>query len=209
MLAMPSFYIGALMLALGIEVTFASQRYLHDYVTEVRTLPVLSDMILDNLPYLDISWLYDLFSLVAFFVFCAYTIHRRQFSRVPYALLLCGMFHLMRGVFIVLNPFGNPPMFHGTEGLFNGFSNFEFGVYPSGHTGINFLYFLLAADERYRAALLICTCVVIVRCFYRGALQYRCIIGSVFRLCDQGFRRQTPFGLDPALAPGPSMKERG
>jgi hypothetical protein len=162
---MPSLYLGALILLLGIRVTFISQSYLHYYVTEVKTLPVLTDLVLDNLPYLDISYIYDIFSLAGFFIFVAYIVHRRQFSRLPYMLLLIGTFHLVRGLFIVLTPFGNPPMFQGTDGPFNGFSNFELGVYPSGHVGVNHLYFLLATDRRYRVVLMTCVLVVIASLF--------------------------------------------
>jgi len=182
------FYLGVFTLLLGIQVNFVSQQYLHEYTTEVKALPVLSDLILDNLPYLDISYLYDIFSLLALFVFCGYVFHRKQFSNVPYYLLLCGIFHVIRGVFIVLTPFGNPPMFNGTDGLFNGFSQFEIGVYPSGHTGINFLYCLLAVDKRYRRLLLTCLVIVVAALFLsRGHYSIDVLSGLLFAYAIKAF----------------------
>ncbi len=61
------FYIGLITLIAGIQLNFLSQTYLHQYISEGKTLPVLSDVILDNLPYWDIDFLYDIFSLVSIF----------------------------------------------------------------------------------------------------------------------------------------------
>ncbi len=188
LLGAPPFYLAALVLFLGIRVTFQSQTYLHDYITEVKTLPVLSDLILDNLPYWDIGFVYDVFSLLSLLIFAVYVFHRRAFAEVPYFLLLCGLFHLVRGVFIVLTPFGNPPMFDGTEGPFNGFSNFEIGVYPSGHTGISILYCLLVSSRGYRAALGICVAVVVASLFLaRGHYSIDVLSGIFFAYAIKAF----------------------
>jgi hypothetical protein len=47
------FYIGLLVLAAGAALNFASQTYLHNYMSEGKTLPMLSDLILDNLPVIN------------------------------------------------------------------------------------------------------------------------------------------------------------
>ena len=174
------FYIGLLFLIGGIQLNFISQTYLHNYMDEGKTLPVLSDLILDNLPYCDIAYLYDIFSLVSVFVFAAYVIHRREYKKVPYFLLMCGIFHLVRGVFIVLTPFGNPPLFHGTEGLFNGFSKYELGVYPSGHTGIAYMYFILAKDRYYRGILLFSVLVIVTALFLSRSHYSIDVLSGVF-----------------------------
>lgn len=175
------FYLGLGFLIGGIQLNFVSQTYLHNYMIEGKTLPVLSDLILDNLPYWDIDYLYDIFSLVSVIVFITYVIHRREYKKVPYFLILCGIFHLVRGVFIVLTPFGNPPMFDGTEGLFNGFSKYELGVYPSGHTGIAYMYFILAKDKKYRMILLFSVLVIISALFLsRGHYSIDVLSGVFF-----------------------------
>ena len=60
---------------------------------------------------------------------------------------MIGIFYIVRGIFIVLTPFGNPPMFNGSYPLFHGFANYELGVYPSGHAGNVFLILLLVKDN--------------------------------------------------------------
>lgn len=182
------FYIGIGLLIGGIQLNFLSQTYLHNYMQEGKTLPVLSDLILDNLPYWDIDYIYDIFSLVSVFVFGIYVIHKREYKKVPYFLLLCGIFHLVRGVFIVLTPFGNPPMFDGTQGMFNGFSKYELGVYPSGHTGIAYMYFILAKDKYYRAVLLFSVLMIIASLFLsRGHYSIDVLSGIFFAFAIKAY----------------------
>lgn len=149
---------------------------------------VLSDLILDNIPLWDIDYLYDIFSLVSSFIFISYVIHKREYNRVPYFLLVFGLFHLVRGVFIVLTPFGNPPDFDGTEGLFNGFAKYELGVYPSGHIGISYMYFLLAKNKIYRILLILCVITIIVALFLsRGHYSIDVLSGIFFAYAIRSF----------------------
>jgi len=159
------FYIGLLFLIAGAALNFASQTYLHNYMSEGKTLPMLSDLILDNLPVIDLSLVYDLFCLGFLLVVAVYIVHKKDYNRLPYMLLLCGIFYIVRGIFIVLTPFGNPPEFLGSDPFFNGFSKFELGVYPSGHVGNSFLLFLLVNDKTYKYILSFCLLVIIFALF--------------------------------------------
>jgi len=159
------FYIGLFSVIIGIGLNFASQTYLHYYMSEGKTLPMLSDLILDNLPVIDLSLIYDLFSLVILIVFVIYIIWKKEYYRVPYFLLLWGIFYIIRGIFIVLTPFGNPPEFNGSDPLFNGFSKYELGVYPSGHVGNAFLLLLLVKDKTFKWMLAFCLVVITVSLF--------------------------------------------
>jgi membrane-associated phospholipid phosphatase len=154
-------YIGLLSLVAGGALNFASQTYLHNYMSEGKTLPMLSDLILDNLPVIDVSLIYDLFCLVVFAIVAVNIVHKNEYTRLPYILLLCGIFFIIRGIFIVLTPFGNPPEFNGSDPLFNGFSKFELGVYPSGHVGNSFLLLLLVKDKIYRYVLAFCLAIIV------------------------------------------------
>ena len=109
------FYIGFVSVIAGIGLNFASQTYLHNYMIEGKTLPMLSDLILDNLPVIDLSLIYDLFSLIILIIFGIYIIYRKEHNRLPYFLILWGIFYIVRGIFIVLTPFGNPPEFNGSD----------------------------------------------------------------------------------------------
>ena len=159
------FYIGVISLFIGIELNFFSQEYLLNYMQNGKSLPILSDMILDNIPLWDIDYLYDIFSLFSLLVIIIFVIHKRNYSSIPYFLLLSGIFQIIRGCFIVLTPFGNPMGFDGTDGPFNGFTDIELGVYPSGHTGIAYLYFLLVRAQPYRSILLFSVSVIIFALF--------------------------------------------
>ncbi len=158
-------YFGLLTLVAGGALNIASQTYLHNSMSEGMTLPMLSDLILDNLPVIDVSLIYDLFCLVIFAIVAVYLIHRNEYGRLPYILLLCGIFFIIRGIFIVLTPFGNPPDFNGSNPLFNGFSKFELGVYPSGHVGNSFLLLLLVNDKVYRYILGVCLAIIVLSLF--------------------------------------------
>lgn len=159
------FYIGLLTLGAGAALNMASQTYLHYSVNQGKSLPMLSDLILDNLPVLNVSIFYDLFCLVIFATVAVYIIHRSDYNRIPFILLLCGIFFIVRGIFIVLTPFGNPPEFIGSDALFNGFSRFELGVYPSGHVGNSFLLLLLVNDKGYRKIMALWLAVIIISLF--------------------------------------------
>jgi membrane-associated phospholipid phosphatase len=78
---------------------------------------------------------------------------------------MIGLFYIVRGIFIVLTPFGNPPMFNGSDPLFHGFANYELGVYPSGHAGNVFLILLLVKDRSYKWIIGICLIIVICALF--------------------------------------------
>ncbi|MGC9512126.1 MAG: phosphatase PAP2-related protein [Fidelibacterota bacterium] len=183
-----SFYIGLVTLFAGIRLNFFSQTYLRKYVSHGRSLPALSDLILDNIPYWDVDFLYDYFSIVSVLIFIAYVVHKNQYHRIPYVLLLCGMFHLVRRMFIILTPLGHPAMFDGTEGLFNGFSKFELGVYPSGHTGISFIYVLMTRDRVYKGLILFSLCVIIASLFIsRGHYSIDVLSGIFFAYAIKSF----------------------
>lgn len=174
-------YIGALVLVVGIEVNFYAQQHLLDYTKTGKSLPVLSDLILDNIPFWDIDYIYDIFSLISLGILAIYVVDRGKYHFIPYYLLLTGIFQMVRGFFIILTPFGNPLGFDGTEGPFNGFTDIELGVYPSGHTGIAFLYLLFVTGLKYRTALLLCVLMIVFALFLsRGHYTIDILSGIIF-----------------------------
>jgi len=197
------FYIGLLFIIAGAALNFASQTYLHNYMSEGKTLPMLSDLILDNLPVIDFSLVYDLFCLVILLVVVVYIVHKKDYNRLPYILLLCGIFYIVRGIFIVLTPFGNPPEFLGSDPLFNGFSKFELGVYPSGHVGNSFLLLLLINDKIYKYILTFCLFVIIFALFLsHGHYSIDILSGFFFAYAIRAFGEKyfKVFELDPELS---------
>ncbi len=158
-------YIGFVSVLVGIGLNIASQTYLHNYMSEGKTLPMLSDLILDHLPVIDVSLIYDIFSLIPIFLVMIYVVHKHDMNRLPFFLIMIGLFYILRGIFIVLTPFGNPPMFAGSDPIFKGFSKYELGVYPSGHAGNVFLLYLLVKDRGYKMLILVCLLISIVSLF--------------------------------------------
>ena len=182
------FYYGILSVIAGAGLNYASEAYLHNYMSEGKTLPMLSDLILDHLPFYNISLIYDIFCLVPILLALIYFVHKKDYNRIPLFLLMTGIFYIVRGIFIVLTPFGNPPMFNGSDPLFHGFSNYELGVYPSGHTGNIFLLFLLVKDKGYKWLIFICLVVVIVALFLaRGHYSIDILSGLFFSYAIREF----------------------
>ncbi len=182
------FYYGILSVIAGAGLNYASEAYLHNYMSAGKTLPMLSDLILDHLPFYNISLIYDIFCLVPILLALIYFVHKKDYNRIPLFLLMTGIFYIVRGIFIVLTPFGNPPMFNGSDPLFHGFSNYELGVYPSGHTGNIFLLFLLVKDKGYKWLIFICLVVVIVALFLaRGHYSIDILSGLFFSYAIREF----------------------
>jgi hypothetical protein len=158
-------YIALIYFVIGAGLNIASQTYLHNYLSEGKTLPMLSDLILDNLPVLNVALYYDIFALLPLIVVLIYVVHKKDYNRIPFIIMMSALFYIVRGIFIVLTPFGNPPMFSGSDPLFNGFSKYDLGVYPSGHAGNVFLMFLLVKDRVYKWIILTCLVIVIITLF--------------------------------------------
>jgi hypothetical protein len=195
-------YIGLLTAVAGAALNFACQTYLHNYMDEGKTLPMLSDLILDNLPVINVAIFYDIFCLVIFTVVAIYIIHKKDYNRFPYMLLLCGIFYIVRGIFTVLTPFGNPPDFNGSDPLFNGFSRYELGVYPSGHVGNSFLLLLLVNDRVYRYILSFCLFVIVVSLFLaHGHYSIDILSGFFFAYAIKAFgdKYLNSFELGPGI----------
>lgn len=159
------FYLSLLIFIAGVAVNNASQAYLHYYISKGKTLPILSDLILDKLPFINVALIYDMFGIISIVLAGVYIVHRKDYNRLPFILLMIGIFYVVRGIFIVLTPFGNPPMFNGSYPLFHGFANYELGVYPSGHAGNVFLILLLVNDRVYKWLIGICLILVIFSLF--------------------------------------------
>jgi len=198
------FYIGILSVIAGAGLNFASESYLHNYMTEGKTLPMLSDLILDNLPFYNVSLIYDISCLIPIVLVLIYIVHKKDYNRIPLFLLMTGIFYIVRGIFIVLTPFGNPPMFNGSDPLFHGFSNYELGVYPSGHAGNVFLLLLLVKDKSYKWLILACLIVVIVALFLaRGHYSIDILSGLFFSYAIRAFgeKHLSMFDINNSIQP--------
>ncbi len=135
------FWISLIFLLFGIAVNQISSVYLK--IKYKDSLPILNDLLLDNLPFYKIAWLYDIFVIFPVLIFLIYVYYKKT-PQIPYLLVVFGISQLLRGIFIVLTPFGSP--FGNYVGLFDS-TWMRSGVYPSGHVATAFLTFLLTQSK--------------------------------------------------------------
>jgi membrane-associated phospholipid phosphatase len=161
------FYIGLIILIFGIFLNQVSSVWLRDHFE--GKLPVLNDLILDNLPYYRIQWLYDLIPIAAIILFITY-VYKFEIEKTPYFLLIFGISQIIRAAFICLTPFGSPILDVNSLKILDT-TSFNYGLYPSGHTGSTFLTFLLAKKKGYKSiffvlSLLVVTTLLLARGHY-------------------------------------------
>ena len=94
-------YIAILVFIAGAGLNIASQTYLHNYVSEGKKLPIISDLILDNLPVLNVSLYYDLFALIPIILVLIYIVHKKDYDRIPFILLMSGLLYCKRHIYCV------------------------------------------------------------------------------------------------------------
>lgn len=156
------FLMGLVALVLGILFNQISSTYLENKYG--ATLPVLDDLFLDNLPFLNIAWLYDLLVILALLIFLIYA-YRKERKKIPYFLIVFATFQLIRGIFIILTPVGSPNGI--APGLLPGVV-FSQGFYPSGHVGSTFLGYLLAQGVYKKTLLVLSIFIMITLLLARG-----------------------------------------
>src|SRR3989344_1644542 len=88
-------YLSIILIIISSSLNSYSQSYLYNLNEKKGPLPSLSDLILDNLIYLDVSFIYDWTSLISFFIFAAFIIHKKKFKEIPYFLMLFSFFYLV------------------------------------------------------------------------------------------------------------------
>jgi len=133
------FYVALLFLASGMILNELSARYLEYKYGE--SLPILPDVLLDNLPYFRLAFFYDLFAIIPIIIFVIYAIKKKP-EKIPYFMVAFAILNILRAIFIILTPFGEPNW--GEIGIFDNYGNTA-GVYPSGHTGSSVLTVLLSS----------------------------------------------------------------
>lgn len=125
------------------------------------TLPVLNDLILDNIPFLKIAVVYDFIAFLPY-IFLVWHVWKHNKKELPYILVLFGIFNFVRGVFIALTPLGSPN--DEMVGLFYG-KMFRVGAFPSGHTGGAFMAYLVTKAKLLRWIMLFLVLLVIITLF--------------------------------------------
>jgi len=136
--------ISLIVFLVGWRLNYSSSFYLFKEEDLYGKFPILKDFFFEHLPFLPkLSFFYDIFALLSVFILIFSIIYYKQYKKIPFFIFLFGVGYLMRSLFIVLTPLGNPRSMP-TNGPFHAFTNYESGVFPSGHVGSSFLCFLFS-----------------------------------------------------------------
>ena len=110
-------------------------------------LTITPDFILNHTPYLNVLWFADAIVLLAIASFLIFIFSEKKWKEIPFYAMILGIYALLRATLSYINPLGNPAPNPGGLGLPflpNG------GMFPSGHVGTIFLFFLLSKNKSKR-----------------------------------------------------------
>lgn len=169
------FWIALGFLWVGMYANQSASSYLGE--TYGSSLPRLRDLLLDRVPYLPLSWLYDTLVVVPQFLLLAWVLMRRKIHMLPYYLAVFGIWQYLRAAFIILTPLGDPN--GGSDpGLFEA-APYHYGFYPSGHTS-NTLFAYLFCDGKLAKAILLILFVLMAALIFGHAHYSIDIFSGVF-----------------------------
>lgn len=135
--------LGLFLLFLGLFVTYYANSY-----TLIKAGNSVTDIILDNLPVVDVDFLYSEGALL--FLIVSGIILLIEPRRIPFTLKSIAIFFLVRSLFMVLTHIGPPPNALSIQGqdIFHKLSSGD-DLFFSAHTGLPILMTLIFWDEKY------------------------------------------------------------
>jgi PAP2 superfamily C-terminal len=155
--------------------------------------PIANDFFFEHLPFVDILWFADLIVILSSVSFMVFMFTKKRIKEFPFYALVIGTYSLLRSLFIYFTPLGNP---HPAPGL--GLALVPSGgMFPSGHCGAIFLFFLLAKDKsKYWSIYFIILLVIEIASMLLSRGHYSIdIIGALFiafavwKVADEHFRK--------------------
>ncbi len=160
--------------------------------------PILPDIILDNIPYYDVSIIVDFTMVASVLLYIIYLFLYRKFDELPYLMLLFSAFEFLRAICIILTPMSKPCI--GDQCVFGWLYNEYAGLFPSGHLAISYLfnlYFLHRKNVRKIGFLMIiltlinAICIMLARGHYTIDLVGTFFIGyTVFIIFELYFKKR-------------------
>jgi len=184
-----------LFLIVACMISYASGSYMDK--TVVKQVP---DIILDNIPVINLSFLYIWLYILVIAIFLVYPLLFKP-KRFHYSVGMLGFFMIVRSVFIILTHLKPPvdaiPV--AFPWLFD-FLNFRYDMFFSGHTGLPFLgFWIFRKDSKYlgrfmlACSLILAATVLLMHAHYSiDVLGAFFITYGIFRFGTWMFRR---FGL--------------
>ena len=114
-----------------------------------QDLEISTDVLFNILPFVNLSVFSDIISLLGPLLFIIFILRKKETrKKIPYYATIVGTFYLIRSFFIYISPLANPfPLEKWGLNIFP-----VGGMFPSGHTGILFLMFLLVQEEKSKSS---------------------------------------------------------
>jgi hypothetical protein len=127
-------------------VAYGIELYLASNVNKFYpNLTISPDFILNHTPYLNVLWLADAIVLLSIISFLIFMFSEKKGKEVPFYAVMLGIYALLRGLLSYITPLANPAPNPG--GL--NFALMPSGaMFPSGHVGTIFLFFLFALNNK-------------------------------------------------------------
>ena len=115
-----------------------------DYTNKIYpNLAISTDALFKIIPFVNLSVFSDILSLLGPLIFVIFIFRKKTTKKIPYYATVIGIFYLIRSFFIYITPLANPfPLEKWGLNIFP-----VGGMFPSGHTGVLFLMFLLIKEE--------------------------------------------------------------
>lgn len=145
----------SVVLSLGFLIISLFANYFANVYVAIRASNPVTDLILDNVPVVNISWIFFQ-GAVLFFVFVAWLLIRDP-NKIPFVIKSMAVFILIRSIFITLTHLAVPPQ-HSLLSWNNMFDEITSGndLFFSSHTGMPFLMALMFwNNKRLRIAFII------------------------------------------------------
>lgn len=140
-----NFYLSVAILLMATKLNFVSGNL-------IKTLypyrQPINDFLFDRLPL--VSWtqyLTDIFVILTAVITLYYFI-KYQIKYLPYAIMAFAIFYLLRSGLVLLNPFSG---FYGHEATYGISTIKQYGCFPSGHTGLTVVAYMLTDKSKSKA----------------------------------------------------------
>jgi hypothetical protein len=195
------FWFSLAFMTVGTWANQSSSVYLGE--TYGSSLPRLHDLLLDHVPYIPLSWLYDTLVVVPQVLLFVWVLTRRKFAMLPFYLVVFGIWQYLRAAFIILTPLGDPN--GGSDpGLFAS-APYHYGFYPSGHTSNTLFAYLFCSGAIARTILTILFILMAALIFGHAHYSIDIFSGVIFSYAIVKFSEKH---FLPRLLPG-TLSRRG
>lgn len=165
---------GVILLLISLVINFIAGSYASSHADHgVR------DLILDNVPTLDVSFIF-IYGIAAFFGIIGFLMIQRP-KRAPFILMTLSLFIIFRSFFIVLTHLGpSPELTNFSLNNFVSYFTFTGDLFFSAHTGMPFLMALIFWKHFKLRIFFICTSIFFAITVLLGHLHYSIDVFSAF-----------------------------